>query len=146
MPDLRMPDLNHVLIAGNLTRDPELRSLPSGMAVCKLGLAQSRHYTKDGEKKEDTTFIDVKAWGKTAEYCHDALRKGQPVLVEGKLSTETWEKDGQKRSATVIVATRVQQMSWTGEKPVNGTAQAATSSKPISKPTQEEIAEDDIPF
>jgi single-strand DNA-binding protein len=144
MSDFRMPDLNKVFLAGRLTRDPELRYTPSNMAVCKMGLAVSRFYkTKDGEKKEDTLFINVTAWGKTAEYCNEYLRKGRPLLVEGQLRSNEYEdKSGQKRTGFEIFAERVQQLDW-GDRP--GGAQG---SKPEPRVIEEPMpaAEEDIPF
>ena len=114
MSDFRMPDVNKVLLAGRLPRDPELRYLPSGMALCKLGLAVSRFYkSKDGEKREETMFINVTAWGKTAEFTNEYLRKGRPVFVEGQLRMNEFEdKTGQKRTVIEVNAERVQQLDW----------------------------------
>jgi len=143
MPDFKMPDLNKVYLAGRLTRDPELKYTQSGLAMCKLGLAASHYYKgRDGEKKEDTLFIDVTVWDKQAEYLGQRLRQGNPVLVEGRLRTDSWEDKttGQKRSRIDIQALRVQELSWPGEK----TGGAVT---PEPRANQEEpIPEDDIPF
>jgi single-strand DNA-binding protein len=148
MSDLRMPDVNKVFLAGRLTRDPELRYLPSGMAVCKMGLAVSRVYkTKEGEKREDTMFINVTAWGKSAEYCNEYLRKGRPVLVEGQLRSNDYEdKSGQKRTGYEINAERVQHLDWADR--AAGGAPAAGGAKPEPRPIEEPLpeAEDDIPF
>lgn len=94
-----MIGLNRVFLMGNLTRDPELRYIPSGSAVANFGIAVSRAYTtQDGEKKEEVCFIDVEVWGKTAENCASYLTKGRPVFIEGRLQYRTWEtEDGQKR-------------------------------------------------
>ncbi len=102
--------LNKVLIMGNLTRDPELRYVPSGAAVANFSVAVNRPY-KDGagEKKEEVSFIRVVVWGKMAEVCGEYLGKGRAVLVEGRLKSRSWEgQDGQKRSALDVVATNVQ--------------------------------------
>ena len=107
-----MPDLNNVLLMGNLTRDPELRYIPSGDAVCDLGLAVNRKYrTGSGDDKEETCFVNVVVWRKPAEACGKYLQKGSPVFVEGRLKYDEWEKDGQKRSRLLVVANRVQFMS-----------------------------------
>jgi single-strand DNA-binding protein len=105
-----MASLNKVLLMGNLTRPPELRYTPSGAAVADMRLAVSRNYTtQSGEKRDETAFLTVIAWGKTAENCSEYLDKGSQILVEGRIQTRDWEgKDGQKRSATEIVAERVQ--------------------------------------
>ncbi|MCK5450732.1 MAG: single-stranded DNA-binding protein [Candidatus Omnitrophica bacterium] len=102
--------MNKVFLMGNLTRDPELRYVPSGSAVANFSVAVNRTY-KDtaGEKKEDVSFIRVVVWGKMAEICGEYLVKGRPVLVEGRLKSRSWEgPDGQKRSALDVVATNVQ--------------------------------------
>jgi len=104
-----MASLNKVFLIGNLTRDPELRYTPSGTAVNKFGLAINRIYTQDGEKKEDTCFVEIVTWGKTAENCQNYLSKGRPILVEGRLQFSSWETpEGQKRSKLEVVAERVQ--------------------------------------
>lgn len=143
MPDLRIPDLNKVFLAGRLTRDPELKYTQAGLAMCRLGIASSRFYKgRDGERKEDTTFIDVTVWDKQAEYLGQRLRQGSPVLVEGRLRTDSWEDKttGQKRSKIDIQASRVQELSW----PTDKTGGAVT---PEPRAGQEEpIPEDDIPF
>ncbi|MFT5826110.1 MAG: single-strand DNA-binding protein [Yoonia sp.] len=94
-----MASFNKVILMGNLTRDPELRVTANGHSICKLGLAVNRVYnTKDGERREETTFVDVDAFGKQAEVISKYLRKGNPIFVEGRLKFEQWETDGQKRS------------------------------------------------
>ena len=105
-----MASLNKVRLMGNLTRPPELRYTPSGAAVADMRLAVSRNYTTQaGEKRDETAFLTVIAWGKTAENCSEYLDKGSQILVEGRIQTRDWEgKDGQKRSATEVVAERVE--------------------------------------
>ena len=102
--------LNKVFIMGNLTRDPELRYVPSGAAVATFSVAVNRPYKDSaGEKKEEVSFIRVVVWGKMAEVCGEYLTKGRPVLVEGRLKSRSWEdQSGQKRSATEVVANSVQ--------------------------------------
>jgi single-strand DNA-binding protein len=115
MADLCMPDFNRVFLAGRLTRDPELKYLPSGSPVCKMGLAADRRYkTRDGEQREDTLFVDVEAWHKTAEMCGNHLNKGRAVLIEGRLNSDSWEdkNTGQKRTKVNIVAERVHFLDW----------------------------------
>lgn len=142
MSDLRLPDLNRVTLAGRLTRDPELRFLPSGMPLCKLGLAVSRVYKKDGEKHEEKLFINVTVWGKSGEYCNEHMKKGYPVLVEGRLRANDYtDKEGNKRTGFEISAERVQQLSWENH---NG-----GRSEPEPEPAQTELpadVEEDIPF
>ena len=104
---------NHVTLMGNLTKDPDLRYVPSGAAVCNFGLAINRAYTdEDGEKKEDVTFIDIVCWNKLAEACAEYLHKGSPAFIEGRLKQNSWEtEDGQKRYKHEIVARSVQFLS-----------------------------------
>ncbi len=105
-----MANYNRVLLMGNLTRDPELRYIPSGSAVVNLRLAVNRTYkNQSGESKEEVTFVNVVVWGKQAENCAEYLSKGRPVFVEGRLQSRQWETDdGQKRSVLEVVADRVQ--------------------------------------
>lgn len=94
-----MASFNKVLLMGNLTRDIEVRHTPSNQAVARIGLAVNRKYrTKDNEEREETTFVNCEAWGKTGEIMAQYLRKGSPVFIEGRLKLDQWEdKDGQKR-------------------------------------------------
>ena len=105
-----MANLNKVMMIGNLTREPELRYLPSGSACCNFGLAVNRNYKdKNGEQKQDVCFIDIVAWNKTAELCGEYLHKGRPVFVEGRLSLNTWETpEGDKRSKHELILEQVQ--------------------------------------
>ena len=105
-----MANLNKVFLAGNLTRDPEVRYTPSGTAVSDLGVAINDSYkTKTGELKEVTTFVDVVVWGRQAETCGEYLAKGSPVLIEGRLQLEQWQTEsGEKRSRLKVNADRVQ--------------------------------------
>lgn len=114
MPDLRMIDLNHIMIAGRLTHDPELSFIPSGTALCKFAIAASRKYrTKDGEQKEDTVFVDVECWGKTAEYVGEKFKKGRAVMVQGRLTSGEWVTEKkEKRNKLIVTANRVQSMQW----------------------------------
>lgn len=100
-----MASFNKVILMGNLTRDPETRVTASGLTICKLGLATSRVFsTKDGERREETTFVDIDAFGKQAEVITKYMRKGRPLMVEGRLKLDQWEtNDGQKRSKLGVV-------------------------------------------
>lgn len=110
-----MASLNRVFLAGNLTRDPEVRHAPSGDAVGDLQLAVNRTYrTRDGQEKEETCFVGIVVWGRQAETCAEYLQKGSPVLVEGRLQYEQWEKDGRKNSRLRVRASRVQFLSSRG--------------------------------
>lgn len=115
MSDLRVPDLNSVVIAGRLTRDPELKYISSGRAVCRVSIANTRYYKdKNGERREDTSFIDATVWDKYAEYVGEKLKKGRPVIVEGRLKSDSWEDkaSGQKRSKIEIAAQRITPLDW----------------------------------
>ncbi|MCX5680385.1 MAG: single-stranded DNA-binding protein [Candidatus Omnitrophica bacterium] len=105
-----MANLNKVFLIGNLTRDPELRYIPSGSAVATFTVAVNRVFnTQAGEKKEQVSFIRVVVWGRRAEVCGEYLSKGSPVFVEGRLQSRDWEtQDGQKRSTTEVVADNIQ--------------------------------------
>jgi len=130
-----MPSLNKVLLIGNLTRDPDLRYIPSGAPVANFGLAINRTYTNtDGEKVDDVCFVEVVAWNRLAEVCGEFLAKGRPVFVEGRLQMDTWEQeDGQKRSRLKVVAQNIQFL---------GSGQKSDS----EASSEGEGADDDIPF
>jgi single-strand DNA-binding protein len=110
-----MASYNRVVLVGNLTRDIELKYTPSQMAVTELGVAvNDKRKNAQGEWVEETTFIDVTLWGKTAEIANEYLRKGSSVLIEGRLKLDTWEKDGQKRSKLRVVGERMQMLGGKG--------------------------------
>src|SRR3954471_24309790 len=101
-----MPSFNKVILAGNLTRDPELRYTPKGTAVAKIGLAINRQWKDDtGQQKEEVTFVDVDAFGRQAEVISQYLKKGRPILVEGRLKLDQWDdkQTNQKRSRLGVV-------------------------------------------
>lgn len=102
--------LNKVFLMGNLTRDPELRYIPSGTAVTTFDLAVNRVYTlQSGEKKEEASFFRIVVWARRAEVCAEYLTKGSPVFVEGRLRSRSWEtQDGQKRHTIEVIAQSVQ--------------------------------------
>jgi len=127
---------------GNLTRDPELRYIPSGSAVANLRLAINRTYkSQTGEMKEEVTFVNVVVWGKQAENCSEYLSKGSPVFVEGRLQSRQWETDdGQKRSVLEVVADRVQ---FLGKKQAGGGEGADPESR-AHEP--EHVTDEDVPF
>ena len=110
-----MASFNRVILLGNLTRDVEVRYLQSGMAVADIGMAvNDRRKGQNGEWIEETTFVDVTLWGRTAEVAGEYLSKGSPLLVEGRLKYDTWEKDGQKRSKLTVVCERMQMVGSKG--------------------------------
>lgn len=104
-----MASFNRVIIAGNLTRDPDYKQLSSGQAVCTLGIASNRQFKnkQSGSMVQEVCFVDVEVWGPQAESCRQYLQKGRPVLIEGRLKFNSWEDAGQKRSKHTIVADRV---------------------------------------
>lgn len=103
-----MASHNRVTLLGNVTRDVEIRNLSSGMAVADIGMAvNDRYKSKSGEWVDEPTYVDVTAWGRTAEIASEYLQKGSPVLIEGRLKLETWEKDGQKRSKLKVVCEKL---------------------------------------
>jgi len=95
-------NLNKVMMAGRLTRDPELKQLPNGNSVTNLGFVTNRTFKSGDEKKEEATFVDVKAWGQAGETIAKYLSKGSPIFVEGRLTLEAWESNGDKRSKLVV--------------------------------------------
>jgi single-strand DNA-binding protein len=104
-----MASFNRVILLGNTTRDLEVRYLQSGMAVTELGLAvNDRRKDQKGEWIEETTFVDVTLWGRTAEIAGEYLSKGSPVLIEGRLKLDTWEKDGKKNSKLKVIGEKMQ--------------------------------------
>src|SRR5215470_16159325 len=106
-----MASYNKVILVGNLTRDPELRYTPKGMAIAKIGLAVNRNWTNEaGEKREEVTFVDVDIFGRTAENVAQYMKKGRPILIEGRLKLDQWDdkQTGQKRSRLAVVGEVVQ--------------------------------------
>ncbi len=143
--------LNKVLLYGNLTRDPELRALPSGMNVVNFSIATNRTYTgKDGKKQEQADFHNIVVFGRQADIVNQYLKKGRGVFIEGRIQTRSWEKDGQKQYRTEVVAERVQFGPGRGEGGGGGAARADApeddaAPSGIDYP-KEDINPDDIPF
>ena len=148
-----MANFNKVILAGNLTRDPELRYTPKGTAIAKIGLAINRKWKSEtGEMKEETTFVDVDAFGKTAETIGQYLKKGRPILVEGRLRYQTWDdkQSGQKKSKLAVVMENFQFMDSGGGRGEGApapsrpaAAPAAAAETPDAEPPHEG---DDVPF
>jgi single-strand DNA-binding protein len=145
-------NINRVIVTGNLTRDPELRSTPSGTSVCKLRVAvNSRRRDSSGEWVDKPNYFDVTVWGAQGENCANYLSKGRPVAVDGRLDWHEWEtQDGNKRQAVEIIADSVQ---FLGSRDSGGSGngfQAAASDVPADTSDFEEAGvgakEDDIPF
>jgi single-strand DNA-binding protein len=119
-----MNSVNHVMVLGNLTRDPELRYTPSGTAVCQLGVALNRRWRDQaGELQQEVTFVDVTVWSKQAETVAQYLTKGRAVAIEGRLQQDTWETEsGERRSRLKVVAQRVTFLSSANGSPVPAAA------------------------
>ena len=158
-----MANLNKVMLMGNLTRDPEVRYTPKGTAVAEVGLAINRYFSGDnGEKREETTFVDVTLWGRQAEIAGEYLKKGRPVFIEGRLQLDTWDdkQSGQKRSKLKVVAENLQLMGARpgggggpdseegGERSGPAPQQRRSSGPPPKAPAADPDldSEDDIPF
>lgn len=142
-------NINKLTLAGRFTRDPELTFTPKGTAVAKFGVAVNRKWrTESGEDKEEVTFVDVTAFGKTAEAIGQYFKKGREIYLEGRLKTETWDdkQTGQKRSKLV---TLLESFQFVGPKE-GGQAQPqsdrSSTSATTSAPSKKEPAEDDVPF
>jgi single-strand DNA-binding protein len=145
-----MLEMNKVFLIGNLTRDPDIRYIPSGTAVSEFDIGVNRRFkNKGGETKDETLFITIQAWAKTAEFCSQYLKKGRRVFIEGRLHQDTWEaQDGTKRQRIRVVADRVQ---FADPKPAAAPA-AAEAAEPVSEapgeaaPEKPEGVDDDLPF
>jgi single-strand DNA-binding protein len=136
-----MASLNKVLLIGNLTRDPDLRYTAAGTAVANLRLAVNRTFVVQGDKREETLFIDVVAWAKQAEACAEYLAKGSAILVDGRLQSREYEaKDGGKRTVVGVVADTVQFLT---RRPGAPTAAGAGAEVPAETAAG---ADDEVPF
>ena len=154
-----MANFNKVILAGNLTRDPELRYLPKGTAVAELGLAINRTWkTESGETKEEATFVDVVAFARTAEVIGQYFKKGRPILIEGRLKFEQWDdkQTGQKRSKLRVLCENFQFID--GNRPADGAGAVSAPARPV-RPVAPPVpgpsaepdgppppSEDDVPF
>ena len=154
-----MASFNKVILVGNLTRDPELRYTPKGTAIAKIGLAVNRVWTNEaGEKKEEVTFVDVDVFGRTAENVGQYMRKGRPILIEGRLRLDQWDdkQTGQKKSKLGVVAETVQ---FLGSAPGAGEGGGAPAAPRAARPAaaaasapapesgdSEPPHDDDVPF
>ena len=143
-----MASYNKVILVGNLTRDPELRYTPKGMAIAKIGLAVNRNWTNEaGEKKEEVTFVDVDIFGRTAENVAQYMKKGRPILIEGRLRLDQWDdkQTGQKRSKLGVVAETVQFLGSPTGGGGDGGESAPRRQAPASAPAPSPAAEPDMP-
>src|SRR5262245_17451000 len=144
-----MANLNKVLLMGNLTRDPELRYTPGGMAVAEFAIAINRQWAaKTGDKKEEVTFVDIVVWARQAETCAEYLKKGRPVFIEGRLTQDRWETpDGQKRNRMRVTAERVQFLGGGGGgRGGSGGPAPAEQDAPPPEAADAPVPEEDIPF
>jgi len=147
-----MANYNKVILMGNLTRDPELRYTPKGTAIARLGVAVNRRWTSEaGEQREETTFVDVDAFGKQAETIGQYMKKGRPIFLEGRLRLDSWEdkQSGQKRSKLNVVLESFQFMDSGQGRSDDGTQAArprAASSAPAASSDAPPPEEDDVPF
>ncbi len=158
-----MASFNKVILVGNLTRDPEVRYTPKGSAVCDLALAVNRQYSlENGEKREEVTYVDVVLWARLAEIAGEYLKKGRPVLIEGRLQLDSWDdkQSGQKRSKLRVVGETMQLL---GSRPGAGSSggeeegmsssaasrssgSSRSSAPPPKSSAPSEPDDDDIPF
>jgi single-strand DNA-binding protein len=144
-----MSSFNKVLLMGNLTRDPQLSYLPSQTAVVDFGLAVNRRWTgRDGEKKDETCFVDCRAFGRQAENINKYLSKGRPVFVEGRLTFDSWtSQDGTKRSKHRVT---VENFQFLPGGPGQGAGRAEQDASDVGSQAERErpdnIDSDDIPF
>ncbi len=142
-----MASYNKVILMGNLTRDPELKYLPDGTAMAKFGLAVNRRYNdrQSGEKKEEVCFVDITTWRREAEICNEYLKKGSPLLLEGRLHLNSWETDdGQKRSKLEVIVERVQLLGTRQDSEGGAIRDQGTES--AAAPDEPPTTADDIPF
>ncbi len=149
--------LNKAMIYGNLTRDPEMKALPSGMQVCTFSLATNRVYNdRDGNRQEAVDYHNVVVFGKQAENCAKYLTKGSSTYVEGRMQTRSWDKDGVKQYRTEVIADRVQ-FGPKGGSTGGGSSAPAGNATPADSGSdrnasvlpdypEEEINPEDIPF
>ena len=149
-----MASFNRVILVGNLTRDPEVRYIPSGTAVCELGLAVNRSWfdKQSNSRKEETTFVDVTLWGRTAEIAGEYLAKGRQVLIEGRLQLDTWDdkETGKKRSKLRVVGEQMTMLGGREGGSGPGAGGGGRTSAPAQDPAEAYYDSDDgggdVPF
>lgn len=144
-----MSSFNRVILLGNLTRDPEVKYTAKGTAIGRIGLAVSRKFKQGDEWMEETTFVDIELWGRTAEIAGEYLKKGSSAMIEGRLKLDQWDDKatGQKRSKLLVVGETLQLLGGKSER--QGERQTAQPPKPQqrTKPDPDlDAPEDDIPF
>lgn len=140
-----MSSYNRVVLVGGVTRDPEVRYIQSGTAVCELGIAINEKEKKGNEWVESVTYVDVTLWNRTAEIAGEFLSKGSSVLIEGRLKLDTWEKDGKKNYKLRVIGERMQML---GGKPGARGKDRDASEEPVGRTESKAVTQDDssIPF
>ena len=130
MADLKMPEINYVIVAGNLTKDPVFRQTTNSTPVVNFSIASNRKYKDSSNQwQEDVCYVGIVAWNKLAESCHDRLKKGSAVLVDGELQSRSWKSDdGHNRSIVEIKARRIQFLNKRGKLNGNGTEDSVSDS------------------
>ena len=147
-----MSSFNRVILMGNLTRDPELRQTQSGTSICRFSVAVNRSFSaQDGTTRDETCFVDVDSFGRTAENISKYFSKGRPILVEGRLRQDSWEdKQGQKRTKLVVVLERFEFVGSRGESASSGGYESDYAPSPArtrsAPPPMQDDLEDDVPF
>jgi single-strand DNA-binding protein len=148
-----MASFNKVILVGNLTRDPELRYTPKGTAVARITLAVNRTFSsgEGGEKKEEVSFVDVDVWGRQAEVISQYMKKGRPLLVEGRLKQDTWEdKNTKQKQSKLKVVLESFSFLDSGNRGSDGAAPARPAAAPAASASESHDAEppqdDDVPF
>jgi len=154
-----MANFNKVILIGNMTRDPEVRYMPSGTAVVQFGLAVNRTWrSSEGENREETLFIDITAFGRRGEVISEYFHKGDPILIEGRLKLDSWQgQDGQRRTKHTVVMENFEFLSRGGrgddarperpsEQPRQGRRTAQREPAPEEPPADDAFGGDDIPF
>ena len=154
-----MASVNKVILIGNCTRDPEVRYTPKGTAVADIGMAMNRYYSSDGgDRREETTFVDVTLWGRQAEVAGEYLKKGRPVYIEGRLQMDSWDdkNTGQKRTKLKVVGESMQLLGSrdgggsnsgnSGPSSDSSFNQSSNQSSAANDGVQFDAEDDDIPF
>lgn len=141
-------NLNKVMLIGNVTRDPEVRTTPSGQNVATIGVATNRRWTdQSGQKKEEVEFHNVVAWRKLAEIVGQYVKKGSKIYVEGRLRTRTWDdQSGQKRYRTEIIAENMIMLDRAGQSGQSAANTSDEAAQPEPTSNEPEINVEDIPF
>jgi single-strand DNA-binding protein len=140
-----MTDLNRVQLIGRLTRDPELRQTNGGTSYCRFGIANNRNYTSNGERREEVSFFNCQAWGKTAEIINQYCKKGKQVAVDGRLQQRSWEdKEGRRQSSVDVVVESLQMLGSPTQD--NSHEPQREWSEPAPPYGGDTMDDDDIPF